>query len=31
MMKSIVEERLVSFKKFEQNIFRYVCELDNMK
>jgi hypothetical protein len=27
MMKSIVEERLVSFKEFEQNIFRYVCEL----
>jgi hypothetical protein len=27
MMKSIVEERLVSFKEFEQKIFRYVCEL----
>jgi hypothetical protein len=27
MMKSIVEERLVSFKELEQKIFRYVCEL----
>lgn len=27
MMKSIVEEKLVSFKTFEQKIFSYVCEL----
>jgi hypothetical protein len=27
MMKSIVEERLVSFKELEQKIFKYVCEL----
>jgi hypothetical protein len=26
-MKSIVEERLVSFKELEQKIFKYVCEL----
>lgn len=26
-MKSIVEEKLVSFKTLEQEIFRYVCEL----
>lgn len=28
MMKSIVEEKLVSFKELEQKIFKYVCELD---
>ena len=27
MMKSIVEEKLVSFKELEQKIFKYVCEL----
>lgn len=27
MMESIVEEKLVSFKTLEQNIFSYVCEL----
>lgn len=27
MMKSIVEEKLVSFKTLEQKVFRYVCEL----
>ena len=27
MMKSIVEEKLVSFKTLEQKIFSYVCEL----
>ena len=27
MMKSIVEEKLVSFKELEQKIFQYVCEL----
>ncbi len=27
MMKSIVEEKLVSFKELEQKIFEYVCEL----
>ena len=27
MMKSIVEEKLVSFKELEQKIFNYVCEL----
>ena len=27
MMKSIVEENLVSFKTLEQEIFRYACEL----
>ena len=27
MMKSIVEEKLVSFKSLEQKIFAYVCEL----
>ena len=26
-MKSIVEEKLVSFKTLEQKVFRYVCEL----
>ncbi len=26
-MKSIVEEKLVSFKSLEQKVFRYVCEL----
>ena len=26
-MKSIVEEKLISFKELEQKIFRYVCEL----
>lgn len=26
MMKSIVEEKLVSFKELEQKIFNYVCE-----
>lgn len=29
-MKSIVEERLISFKELEQKIFRYVCELGCM-
>lgn len=27
MMKSIVEEKLVSFKTLEQKVFAYVCEL----
>jgi hypothetical protein len=27
MMKSIVEEKLVSFKELEQKIFNYICEL----
>lgn len=27
MMKSIVEEKLISFKELEQKVFRYVCEL----
>lgn len=27
MMKSIAEEKLVSFKTLEQKIFSYVCEL----
>ena len=27
MMKSIVEEKLVSFKTLEQKVFKYVCEL----
>lgn len=27
MMKSIVEEKLVSFKELEQKVFKYVCEL----
>ena len=27
MMKTIVEEKLVSFKELEQKIFKYVCEL----
>ena len=27
MMKSIVEEKLVSFKELEQKIFDYVCEM----
>ena len=27
MMKSIVEEKLVSFKTLEQKVFDYVCEL----
>lgn len=27
MMKSIVEEKLVSFKELEQKVFQYVCEL----
>ena len=27
MIKSIVEEKLVSFKTLEQNIYSYVCEL----
>lgn len=27
MMKSIVEEKLVSFKSLEQKVFAYVCEL----
>ena len=27
MMKSIVEEKLVSFKELEQKKFKYVCEL----
>ena len=27
MMKSIVEENLVSFKVLEQKVFSYVCEL----
>ena len=27
MMKTIVEEKLVSFKTLEQKIFSYVCEL----
>lgn len=26
-MKTIVEEKLVSFKELEQKIFKYVCEL----
>ena len=26
MMKSIVEEKLVSFKELEQKVFKYVCE-----
>jgi hypothetical protein len=28
VMKSIVEEKLVSFKSLEQKIFAYVCEED---
>ena len=27
MMKSIVEEKLVSFKTLEQKVFKYVCEI----
>ena len=27
MMKSIVEEKLVSFKSLERKVFAYVCEL----
>ncbi len=27
MMKSIVEEKLVSFKELEQKVFQYVCEI----
>ena len=27
MMKSIVEEKLISFKELEQKVFKYVCEL----
>ena len=27
MMKSIIEEKLISFKELEQKIFRYVCEI----
>ena len=30
MMKSIVEENLVSFKVLEQKVFSYVCELGRM-
>ena len=30
MMKSIVEEKLVSFKTLEQKVFAYVCELGRM-
>ena len=30
MMKSIVEEKLVSFKLLEQKVFAYVCELGRM-
>ena len=30
MMKSIVEEKLVSFKVLEQKVFSYVCELGRM-
>ena len=29
-MKSIVEEKLVSFKTLEQKVFAYVCELGRM-
>ena len=28
MMKSIVKEKLVSFKTLEQKVFGYVCELE---
>ena len=27
MMSSIVEENLISFKRLEQKIFKYICEL----
>lgn len=30
MMKSIVEEKLVSFKTLEQKVFAYVCELGRL-
>ena len=30
MMKSIVEENLVSFKILERKVFAYVCELGRM-
>ena len=30
MMKSIVDENLVSFKVMEQKIFDYVCELGRL-
>ena len=30
MMKSIVEEKLISFKVLEQKVFAYVCELGRL-
>ena len=30
MMKSIVEDKLLSFKLLEQKVFAYVCELGRM-